>query len=327
MYVKKIFQLFDNYLIARLQNRPSTALFWYLPEPPNIKTAEDLSRYQNTQHSPIYLMDYRQKLQYSLENKEGIIVLPYYPPIGPQVNPEAAFQYALGLHDQFYSTKNEAYFKKFWHYVEYFKQQQNAEGLWSYPFDWYGIKAPWYSALAQTRGASVMLRAWLLSKNNEYLNAAKNALMKFLIPTSEGGFLHPFKNTGSYYFEEYPEHPTGVINGFMAALIGIWELQYWLNEPKWINLWESGIHSLEKMLPFYTTNWWSLYDLDKASPIINVNSPRYHLLEMHYLQILSLLSHSAIIKKTCENRFEQYHQKYSHIKVLCMKTLRKILYR
>src|SRR5690349_787039 len=87
-YIKKLYKLADNYLIARLQKRPSTAFFWYLPEPPLIQSKEDLYAYQTAvTASPFYLIDYRQKLQYSLENKAGIIVLPYDQPLGQQINP------------------------------------------------------------------------------------------------------------------------------------------------------------------------------------------------------------------------------------------------
>jgi D-glucuronyl C5-epimerase C-terminus len=326
-YFKNAWHLFDNYLLARWQQRPSTALFWYLPEPPTIHTKDDLLRYQTSKLSPLYPIDYRQKLQYSLENKDGIIVLPYQQPIGQQVNPEAAFQYALGLHDQFCLSQEAVYLEKFWHYADYFLRQQTKEGLWEYKFDWYGSKAPWYSALAQARGASVMLRAWKQSNNTVYLDAAKNALTQFHQPISEGGFLHLFPQRHCAYFEEYPKTPTGVINGFMAALISIWELKFWLAE-KWLDeLWTLGISSLETMLPYYSTGWWSLYDLDSHTPIANVNSPRYHLLEIHYLQVLSLLSESSMIVNEHQKRVHQYASLLTRLRALCLKFTRKIIYK
>lgn len=309
----------DNYVLARLQNRPSTALFWYLPEPANIKNIGDLERYQNAS-APFYLMDYREKLSYSLENEEGIIVLPYDKPIGQQVNPEAAFQYALGLHDQGCLTQ-------FYKYADYFVKAQSPEGLWAYDFDWFASKKPWSSALAQARGSSVMLRAWLQSKEEKYREAAKLALGQFLLPTAEGGFLHRFAPENCLYFEEYPQTPTGVINGFMASLMSIWELHFWLKEPWLSDLWTLGIASLEKMLPHYSTGWWSLYDLDEQTPVANVNSPRYHFLEMHYLQVLSILSSSKIVADEYQNRCGQYNNVLFKTKALGLKVVRKVLYR
>ena len=326
-YFNKTIKLFDNYVVARWQQRPSTALFWYLPEPPNITTKEDVYRYKTATTSPLYLMDYRQKLKYPLVNNDGIIVLPYGESIGLQVNPEAAFQYALGLHDQFYLTNDSAYLDKFWQYVAYFISKQSQDGLWPYEFDWYGSEAPWYSALAQSRGAAVMLRAWLLSKQKNYLDAAKQAIAKFTLSTKEGGFLHPFSSTNSPYFEEYPQTPTGVINGFMASLISIWELKHWTKEIWLDELWRMGIESLERMLPYYSNGWWSLYDLDPNVPIVNVNSPRYHLLEIHYLQVLSLLSDSPKLMTEHEKRQKQYKKRWSKWRALSIKLVRKILYK
>lgn len=326
-YVRKGIALFNNYALARLQNKPSTAAFWYLAEPSAIQTEADLRRYQQYTQSPFYLIDYRKKLVYTLENADGIIVLPYDAPIGHAINPEAAFQYALGLHDAYHYTQNTYYLNKFWRYAEYFVAEQSVEGLWAYQFNWFESKAPWYSALAQARGASLMLRAWLLSHHAKYLHAMKQALAKFMIPIQQGGFLHEFPALGCPYFEEYPQTPTGVINGFMATLISIWELTRWTEDYQFIQLWKLGINSLEKMLPFYSTGWWSIYDCDNQSPTVNVNSPRYHLLEIHYLQILTLLSQSEKIKQEYEKRKKQYKNILYRQRALLQKAVRKILYR
>lgn len=327
-YFKKIYKLTDNYLIARLQKRPSTALFWYLPEPPNIATREDLLVYQSTTNtSPLYLMDYRKKLQYSLENEKGIIVLPYDEPIGQQINPEAAFQYALGLHDQYLHTQDTVYLDKFFKYAEYFASKQTDEGLWTYDFDWFGSKAPWTSALAQARGASVMLRAGLQSKNTSYYEFAKKSLMKFIQPTSQGGFSHVFSPENCSYFEEYPKTPSGVINGFMAALMSVWEVNYWLKEPWLEKLWLQGLGSLEKMLPYYSTGWWSLYDLDHHRGLQNVNSPRYHVLEINYLKVLSVLSNSNILQTEYKKRVKQYNRFWLRWRAFGLKLVRKIIYK
>ncbi len=325
-YIKRTWKLFDNYFLKRLRKEPSTAFFWYLPEPPTLNKKEDLPHYQDAKKVPPFFIDYRQKLQYSLQNAEGIIVLPYDQPIGSQVNPEAAFQYALGLHDQYLVSEDKIFFTKFWQYVDYFVAEQTEEGLWEYRFNWFESKAPWSSALAQTRGASVMLRAWLHSQNEIYLNAAILALKKLTTPISEGGFLHIFPHTGLPYFEEYPKKPTGVINGFMSSLICIFEMKYWVGE-QWIeDLWNVGIESLTKMLPYYSNGWWSLYDMDNDR-FVNVNSPRYHLLEINYLKVLSILSDSAILKNEYILREKQYSKIHHRYKALMYKLMRKIFYR
>ena len=113
----------------------------------------------------------------------------------------------------------------------------------------------------------------------------------------------------------------------MAALISIWEVHHFTQE-KWVDeLWQLGITSLQSMLPYYSTGWWSLYDLDTQSPFANVNSPRYHLLEIHYLQVLSLLSQSSLIEQEYKNRMRQYQHVLSKVRALSLKCARKMLYR
>jgi hypothetical protein len=326
-YFRNAWNIVDNYVIAPWQKRPSTSGFWYLPEPAQIKTSADLARYQQAKISPFYLIDYRAKLNYRLTNADNIIVLPYPTPLGAQLNPEAAFQYALGLHDKYLISQTKQDLNAFLAYAEYFLQQQNPQGLWAYQFNWYESKAPWYSALAQARGAVVMLRAHLLTQDHRYRNAASLAVQQFNVPTSAGGFLHPFPYAPCHYFEEYPQTPTGVLNGFMSCLMNIWELHYWYQDAWLKELWQSGLEALHLMLPFYSNGWWSLYDLDKASPLVNVNSPRYHLLEIHYLQILSVLSNSTHLQQEYARRLQQYKNKLQRSRALSLKFLRKVLYK
>ncbi|MDX1901428.1 MAG: D-glucuronyl C5-epimerase family protein [Gammaproteobacteria bacterium] len=325
--IKNTIQLTNNYFIAPLRQKTSTTSFWYLSEPANIKTEKELDSYKDTSPSPFFLIDYRKKLKYTLKNNDDIIVLPYNKPIGHQINPEAAFQYALGLHDQHHFTQDNFWLNEFFRYVHYFAVRQTAKGHWQYTFDWYAAKAPWSSALAQARGAAVMLRAYLHSHDDRYIQIAKKAVQPFQTSIEDGGFLHIFAPEKCYYFEEYPPIPTGVINGFMSTLMCLWELSYWLQE-KWLeDLWQIGIQSLEKMLPHYSTGWWSLYDLDERTPIQNVNSPRYHLLEIHYLQVLKCLSSSKIIKDEYHKRIKQYHNPLLRSMALGKKIVRKVLYK
>lgn len=327
-YAKKIIELVDNYLIARIKGRPSTALFWYLPEPANVCSALDVKNlYSAAVTAPLYLVDYRLKLKYSLKNAHGIIVLPYADPVGCQLNPEAAFQYALGLHDMYLRTKDRGYLKAFLYYAGYFAERQTTDGLWQYEFDWYASKAPWSSALAQGRGASVMLRAWMHTQDAGYLSRTKAAFKKFADPISDGGFLHVFQPAGCQYFEEYPNTPTGVLNGFMSSLMSLWDVNYYLKNKNLADLFNLGLLSLKKMLPHYTNGWWSLYDLDADSPIQNVNSPRYHKLEINYLQILSYLTRDDVLTAEYKHRLRQYHNLFYRCRALGLKTARKILYR
>src|SRR3712207_5460350 len=85
-----------GYVLGRVDGDPSPARFWYLPEPALVTSPTSLDRYiASATPSPLYLMDYRRKLEYKNVGRDGIIVLNYGPGIGRRINPEAAFQFAL----------------------------------------------------------------------------------------------------------------------------------------------------------------------------------------------------------------------------------------
>jgi len=289
--VKIAFELLRNYGLDRLVGKPSTAGFWWLKEVARVRDEKSFQAYlESARPSPLYLMDYQSKLAYDHRNEEGIIVLPYAPPIGDQINPEAAFIHALALHDDYLLKGRPERRDEFMFVADYFYRRQTEDGDWQYLFDWPGSKAPWTSALAQGRGASVMLRAFLLSGEERFRTAAIKALDKFDKPLEEGGYqaIHPL--TGLPYYEEYPSRPIGVMNGFMASLLGCWEVAHWLGEEKARQLFDQGIVSLIAMTPHYLTSWWSVYDRNPDVKSPNYNTPRYHRLVLSYFEILAVLS-------------------------------------
>lgn len=273
---------------------PPTAGFWYLPEPARVTRPEHLEAYRSAP-VPLYLVDYSAKLRYDAVGPDGIIRLHYRRGIGAHINPEAAFQFALAASDAHTITGQTSHLETFLHYARTFADRQKADGDWSYEFDWYESKAPWASALAQSRGVSVMLRAWLRTREERFRDAAVRAIAKFDVPTIAGGYLHEFRNSGHSYQEEYPAAPTAVVNGFMATLFGLWELATLGGCPPAQRLFDTGVRTLEVMLPHFTCSWWTLYDLDDRISPANYNSPRYHDLLVDYATILSVLCDSLVI--------------------------------
>lgn len=326
-FVGRIWRLVEAHAISRITGRVSTASFWYLPEPPAVFDEDTLARYLRSEGgSPHYLMDYRAKLAYGETNGEGIVELCYPHPICRRVNPEAAFQYALALHDAYFRGNDARFRDRFLHYARWFCERQDPAGGWPYDFDWFESKAPWHSALAQSRGASVMLRAWRLTGERHFLERADAAVALFDRPVDSGGFLAQFCPANVPYFEEYPAHPTAVLNGFIASLFGLWELSHWGRSKRARSLWALAFPSLEHMLPHYTLEWWTLYDLDPRSPVSNVNSPRYHILCTDYLKVLAVLTGNQAIRKHLALWLSQ-DTRVNRARAALYKTVRKVVYR
>ena len=121
------------------------------------------------------------------------------------------------------------------------------------------LEPGWYSAMAQGHAMSLLSRAYSQSQNPLYLRAAYQAINPFLVPSSEGGVLTYLFGQHPWY-EEYPTLPPSfVINGFMYALFGLYDLAKTL-ESFGIN---QGSFVLEDGLPLEIEN--QLTELENAS--------------------------------------------------------------
>jgi hypothetical protein len=323
----RAWNLFDAYVKKPLSGERSTASFWYLPDTPNIRDRETHAAYLAMSPSPFYPIDYRTRISYQVgRHPAGILSLPYPQPIGDQVNPEAAFQYALGWHDVFVRDCRADAKKPFLHHAAYFRNKQNAQGDFSYEFDWFESRAPWHSGLAQSRGASVMLRAFLLSGDKAYATAARRAISRFSIPCEQGGYRAIFPLTGTPYFEEYPNQKNAVINGFMASLFGLYEVGTFLDDADPRALFEEGVVSLERMLPHYTLDWWTLYDRFGPDSGSNIHSPRYQIMVINYLTALAAITDNPRIAEY-RDRWRGFDTSRNRTRAYVLKAKRKILHR
>lgn len=318
--------LWENYIRRRVRGRPSPVTFWSTPEPPRVVDCDALARYRADLPSPRYLMDYRAKLGYQERSAAGILVLHYPDPVGTQVNPEAAFQHALGVHDQWRDTGDAAPRDEFLATARWFLGDQGEDGLWRYRFRWHRSENPWTSALAQMRGASVMLRAFLLTEDDRFRVAALRAAAPLYRDLASGGMraIHPAAQVP--YFEEYPSEPTAVLNGFMAALFGLFELATWLDDAAAREHLQEGYDALDRILPHYLHHGWTLYDLDPASPFPNPNSPRYHRLVTDYLRVLATISGRPVLATWC-HRWAAMDTPGNRARAIVGKALRKIRYK
>ncbi|MFZ0760391.1 MAG: D-glucuronyl C5-epimerase family protein, partial [Candidatus Sulfotelmatobacter sp.] len=188
-----------------------------------------------------YYMLFAEKANYrGACDSAGIPQLDYRGKIGPQYNPIAIAQYALGNYNLFRRTGSADRCKNFLRAADWLvlHLEPNLQGLavWNHHFDWEyrdTLRAPWYSALAQGQGISVLVRAHLLhshqlgidksSGDSPYLHAAQRALASFFQPVTEGGVAFTDQR-GDVWFEEYVvSPPTHILNGFMWAAWGVYD--------------------------------------------------------------------------------------------------------
>jgi hypothetical protein len=242
-----------------------------------------------------------------LFDQEGIPIVDYGGTIGIQYNPVTISQYALAQYQTYLVTKNETFKEKFVLQANWLaknaKQKDNFS-VWEYNFNWpdYYATAPFVSAMAQGEGLSVLTRAYLLTRNATYLDVAETSMKSFEVEMNMSGVR--YTDSSGVWFEEIAdtENPSSkVLNGFIFALLGLYEYSFVTNSSKGYALFWEGTHTLSANLYRYDTGSWSYYDLLHYSPA----SLGYHKLHIELLKTMYKLTNLEVFLYY-SNKFQSY---------------------
>ena len=181
---------------------------------------------------------------------------------GVHYTPVTIAQYAFGLLYKYNRDNVEKELSLFKKCADWFVaniKDKGDYGVWEYTCiqPVYDIKPPWISAIAQGEAISVLLRAYQIFNNEEYLTTAKKAFNSF--KRTDIVYLDEDKNI---WYEEYPNQPHNhVLNGFIFALLGLFDFYRLNKDSESFELWTGGIKTLEKNIGLYDSGYWSRYDL------------------------------------------------------------------
>jgi len=216
-------------------------------------------------------------------DSDGVPLVKYGPPIGYQYNPTTISQYALGLWEM---MNNEESVQRrtqcqetFLAQVDWLRRhcaERNGFPAWTYNFDlpFFSLKRGWMSALSQGLAISVLLRSSTLG-NQEDLYLAKQAYIAFQTTVDEGGVL-THTPEGFPWLEECPSAvPSLILNGFIYALFGAFELYRLTKDLKHYRTWQDGVRSLEGTTHFYDAGYWCYYDRYSRRPYPALISDEY----------------------------------------------------
>jgi heparosan-N-sulfate-glucuronate 5-epimerase len=257
-----------------------------------------------------YYMPFLQKAQYAGPFDDcGIPQLDYRGVVGRQYNPIAIAQYGLGNYNLWRRTDKEEHRSKFIRVADWLVSnlERNRAGLpvWMHHFDWDyrdRLMAPWYSALAQGQGISLLVRAHDATSNPLYMEAALDALEAFKVPVREGGVVFTDLK-GQLWFEEYiVDPPTHILNGFLWASWGIYDLSISGNADA-KKLFDASLQTLKQELPSFDTGYWSLYE--QSGTLLPMTASHFY----HRLHIAQLRVHHRL---TAESIFEQYADRWEN---------------
>lgn len=261
-----------------------------------------------------YYMPFTAKADYRGDYDEaGIPLLNYHGELGRQYNPIAIAQYGLGNYNLFLRTGDRERRRKYLTVADWLVThlEQNPGGLWvwNHHFDWEyrtRLKAPWYSALAQGQGISLLVRAHRETDHEDYLDAAKRAFATFLKNVDEGGVVYIDEN-GCAWFEEYiVSPPTHILNGFIWASWGVYDYFLATGDPRAQELFDQAVRTLIANLQRYDVGFWSLYE-QSGTWLKMLASPFYHHLHIVQLEVLHRLTGEDVFK-TCAAQWDSYRR-------------------
>ena len=314
-------RIFSAYLIGG----NSHLTFWHeTPEENHVARPSELGE---------YYMLFAQKADYpGPYDSGGIPLLDYHGKIGRQYNPIAIAQYGLGNYNLFRRTGAATRREKFLRIANWLcsNLQQNSFGLWmwNHQFDWEyrdTLRAPWYSALAQGQGISVLVRAYQDTGDAKYLEAARSALAGFFKSVSEGGVAFT-DDRGDLWFEEYiVSPPTHILNGFIWAAWGIYDYFLATKDQNADELFSRAVQTLLRNLDRYDLGFWSLYE-QSGTRLPMVASPFYH--QLHVVQLRIMLRLTGEDKfSVVADRWESYGRSPAkRTRALCYKSAFKLCY-
>jgi heparosan-N-sulfate-glucuronate 5-epimerase len=279
-----------------------------------------------------YYMPFLQKADYCGPNDAvGIPLLDYHGEIGPQYNPVAISQWGLGHFNIYLRTGDEKRKQKFvlaanW-LCDHLEQNSCGVWVWNHQFDWEYrtlLKAPWYSALAQGQGISLLVRAARETGESRYMDTAQRAFGSFLKRVHEGGVTVIDKD--DIWFEEYVVNPpTHILNGFMWAIWGVYDYFLSTQDTTARQLFKEAVHTLRRNLPCYDLGFWSLYE-QSGTLLPMIASPFYHRLHIAQLNVMYRLTGDEVFSRYADCWQHYISSRAKRTRALCYKSAFKLCY-
>ena len=238
-----------------------------------------------------------------------------------QYFPVTTFQKGIGHWDLWlHSNRSEPnQFKAFEQIARWAVRTQDDRGGWPvYSGDVQSISP--YSAMSQGQGASLLCRAYSATGKEEYLSAGLAAARLMLVSLAAAGTSR-YEHYG-IILEEYPlRHPRTVLNGWIFALYGLYDLNLVVEDSQIKNGLRDTLSALTSMLTKFNAGYWSFYDSAGA-----LASPFYHRLHLAQLRSLqkTFSEYSGIFGQTAGHFETQLNNRVDRMRALVVKSYQKL---
>ena len=162
----------------------------------------------------------------------------------------------------------------------------------------------WMSGLAQAMAIFVFLRAYEILNDPKYLDYAEKAFNGFLLPISLGGPLY-IDSRGQLWIEEDPVlwPPNHVLNGFIFAVLSIFELYLYTGKPKYYKFFKVFSSTIKSNIRLYDLIVWSRYN----AYFKRVATEKYAHLNAILLLLLAYLLDDEYLKRVAKRWYYFFH--------------------
>ena len=233
---------------------------------------------------------------------------------GLEYVPTTAFHWGLVSISKWLVDGDQSSFEDAMDIASWAVENQSENGGWGWYFDYSfhggvlgGMTSGWYGAMTQGLGMSFLVRMYSETGNELYMESAIKALDLFDVDVEQGGVLRTYNDLP--WYEEYPTPDAGafVLNGYIYALIGLFDLHEVFNSSKALELYDNGTNSLYSMIDLFDLGCSSSYDLVHHSvpgTAPNIARDGYHSLHITLLSVLNVLENEGF--QSVEDRWIGY---------------------
>ncbi len=218
--------------------------------------------------------------------------------------------YALGHLELYRRSGTEDHHSTFVKMADWFVTRQNKSGAWltSFPMKKFGLPSGSPSAMIQGLAISTLVRAFHVTGRQSYRECTERALSPFHLDVQKGGVSSIIGEHA--FYEEYPAVPPHhVLNGFIYALWGLYDLVRLSDNHEAKSLYEAGLKTLIDWLPRFDMGYWSLYHVSEG--LKNPATVHYHRLHISQLEVMHALSGNGLFNEYA-TRWAGYLQKRSN---------------
>lgn len=209
------------------------------------------------------------------------------------------FQYGLAAYDLYLRSHKEIYLNKLVACADWAVDNQEENGGWV-TFEYKNRQEP-YSAMAQGEAISMLIRAYIQTKNPKYLDSIEKAKKFMLRPISDGGTTE--YDEDDVYFYEYTPGPL-ILNGWIFSLWGLYDYCKYFKDVDTQNVLDMTLNSLKRKIKEFDMKYWSKYDSGNR-----ISSPFYHKLHIAQLNAMYDLFGESIYKEVAD-KWENYQSSF-----------------